>query len=79
MFGGNGKLTDSRVVLPLRTRILHGATTTGRRGPAQDGMRRTNQKLTSALTPAINAGSADRSAGTTYCRSGVMRTAGVSS
>lgn len=36
------------------------------------------QKLTSALTPAISAGAADRSVGTTYCTSGVMRTAGVS-
>jgi len=35
------------------------------------------QKLTSARTPAISAGSAERSVGTTYCRSGVMRTAGV--
>ena len=35
------------------------------------------QKLTSARTPAISAGSASRRDGTTYCRSGVMRTAGV--
>lgn len=35
------------------------------------------QKLTSARTPAISAGSADRSEGTTYCRSGVIRTADV--
>lgn len=37
------------------------------------------QKLTSALIPAINAGSAALRAGTTYCTSGVMRIAGVSS
>ena len=44
---------------------------------SRDTWRGSDQRLTTALTPAISAGSADRSEGTTYCTSGVMRTAGV--
>lgn len=51
-------------------------------GPDRDSMIPvgvvSGQKLTSALAPAISAGAAERSDGTTYCTSGVMRTAGVS-
>ena len=50
---------------------------TRRRTRGRGSARPVPQKLTSVRTPTIRAGSASRSAGTTYCRSGVIRTADV--